>query len=395
MNIETAISKRSSQVEWSGIRVMFALADEIPGVINLGIGQPDFDTPEFIREAAKKALDDGFTRYPPARGFADLREAIAEKLERENHIVANPATEIFVSVGAMQAIFNSILNLIDPGDEVVVIDPGYDYYSQIRLFGGVPVRVPAHEKNHFQVDPADIREALTPKTKLIMLNSPSNPTGAVFDEATLRAIASLAQERQILVLSDEPYEHIVFDEKKHFSIASVEGMKERTISVFTLSKTYAMTGWRVGYVVAPPPLIDEMDKLMEHMVSGVTAVAQRAALAAITGPQDCVREMLLEYEKRRAIVDRRLNEIQGVSCLLPEGTFYAFPNFSRVGLSSWNLAKYLVQEHKVALVPGSIFGQNGEGYLRLSFAASPETLEEGIIRIKKGVENLKQRQVSR
>ncbi|MGA2958351.1 MAG: pyridoxal phosphate-dependent aminotransferase [Thermodesulfobacteriota bacterium] len=395
MNMETAISKRSSQVEWSGIRIMLALADEIPGVINLGIGQPDFDTPEFIREAAKKALDDGFTRYPPARGFADLREAIAEKLERENHIVANPATEIFVSVGAMQVIFNSILNLIDPGDEVVVIDPGYDYYSQIRLFGGVPVRVPAHEKNHFKVDPADIRRALTPKTKLIMLNSPSNPTGAVFDEATLRAIASLAQERQVFVLSDEPYEHIVFDKKKHFSIASVEGMKERTISAFTLSKTYAMTGWRVGYVVAPPPLIDEMDKLMEHMVSGVTAVAQRAALAAITGPQDCVQEMLLQYEKRRAIVEQRLDEIQGVSCLLPEGTFYAFPNFSRVGLSSWNLAKYLVQEHKVALVPGSIFGQNGEGYLRLSFAASPETLEEGIFRIKKGIENLKERQVSR
>jgi len=259
----------------------------------------------------------------------------------------------------------------------------------------VPVRIPAHEKNHFKVDPADIRGALTPETKLIMLNSPSNPTGAVFDEATLRAIASLAQERQIFVLSDEPYEHIVFDEKKHFSIASVEGMKERTISVFTLSKTYAMTGWRVGYVVAPPPLIDEMDKLMEHMFSGVTAVAQRAALAAITGPQDCVREMLLQYEKRRAIVDKGLNEIEGVSCLLPEGTFYAFPNFSRVGLSSWDLAKYLVQEHKVALVPGSIFGQNGEGYLRLSFAASPETLEEGIFRIKKGVEKLKERQVSR
>ena len=160
MNIETAMSKRSSQVEWSGIRIMFALADEIPGVINLGIGQPDFDTPEFIREAAKKALDAGFTRYPPARGFADLREAIAGKLERENHIVANPATEIFVSVGAMQVIFNSILNLIDPGDEVVVIDPGYDYYSQIRLFGGVPVRVRAQEKNHFKVDPADIRGVL-------------------------------------------------------------------------------------------------------------------------------------------------------------------------------------------------------------------------------------------
>ncbi len=391
MELPHYVSKRSREVEWSGIRIMFALADQIPGVINLGIGQPDFDTPEFIREAAKKALDEGYTRYPPARGFPDLREAIARKLSRENKIIADPNSEIFVAVGAMQAIFNTILHLIDPGDEVVVIDPGYDYYSQIRLFGGIPVPVPAHEKNHFQVDPADIRAALTPKTKLIMLNSPSNPTGAVFDEATLRAIARLAQDREIFVLSDEPYEHIVFDGKKHFSIASVEGMKERTISAFTLSKTYAMTGWRVGYVVAPPCLIDEMDKLMEHMCSGVTAVSQRAALAALTGPQDCVGEMFLHYEKRRAIVHRGLNGIPGVSCLLPEGTFYAFPNISRIGLPSWDVAKYLVQEHRVALVPGSIFGRNGEGYLRLSFAASPDKLEEGIFRIRKGIEHLKQR----
>jgi len=393
--MKSALSLRSCQVEWSGIRIMFCLADEIPGVVNLGIGQPDFDTPEFIREAAKQALDDGFTRYPPARGFMDLREAIAAKLKRKNHITADPETEIFVSVGAMQVIFNTILNLIDPGDEVVVIDPGYDYYSQIRLFGGVPVRVPAREKNGFRVDPEEIRAALTLKTKLLMLNSPSNPTGAVFDEAALRAIAQLVLERRIFVLSDEPYEDIVFDGKKHFSIASLDGMRDRTISAFTFSKTYAMTGWRVGYVVAPPPLIDEMDKLMEHMFSGVTAVAQRAALAALTGPQDCVGEMLQAYEERRAIVHRGLNAIPGVSCLQPDGTFYAYPNVSAAGLSSWDLAKYLVREHKVALVPGSIFGQNGEGYLRLSFAASPERLEEGISRIKKGIEDLQERRIKR
>jgi aspartate/methionine/tyrosine aminotransferase len=391
MGIEGYLAKRNRGVEWSGIRIMFDLANENPDVVNLGIGQPDFDTPEFIREAAKKAIDDGYTRYPPAKGFQDLREAIAEKLRTENKIIADPDSEIFVSVGAMQVIFNAILHLIDPGDEVIVIDPGYDYYSQIRLFQGVPVSVPAYEKNGFKVNPSDIQAAITDKTKLIIINSPSNPTGALFDESILRKIASISQEHDIPVLSDEPYEHIIFDGKKHISIAAFEGMQDRCISAFTMSKSYAMTGWRVGYVAAPKPIIDEMEKLMEHMVSGVSAVAQRAALAAICGPQDCVAEMLKKYEKRREIVDRGLNAIDGISCILPESTFYSFPNVSRIGLSSWDLAKYLVRQHRVALVPGSIFGKNGEGYLRLSFAAGEEKLEEGISRMQAGVERLLER----
>jgi aspartate/methionine/tyrosine aminotransferase len=391
MGIEGYLAKRNRGVEWSGIRIMFDLANENPDVVNLGIGQPDFDTPEFVREAAKKAIDDGYTRYPPAKGFQDLREAIAEKLRTENKIIADPDSEIFVSVGAMQVIFNAILHLIDPGDEVIVIDPGYDYYSQIRLFQGVPVSVPAYEKNGFKVNPSDIQAAITDKTKLIIINSPSNPTGALFDESILRKIASISQEHDIPVLSDEPYEHIIFDGKKHISIAAFEGMQDRCISAFTMSKSYAMTGWRVGYVAAPKPIIDEMEKLMEHMVSGVSAVAQRAALAAICGPQDCVAEMLKKYEKRREIVYRGLNAIDGISCILPESTFYSFPNVSRIGLSSWDLAKYLVRQHRVALVPGSIFGKNGEGYLRLSFAAGEEKLEEGISRMQAGVERLLER----
>jgi aspartate/methionine/tyrosine aminotransferase len=386
--MEKFLAARTHEIEWSGIRIMFALADEIPGVVNLGIGQPDFDTPEFIREAAKKALDEGYTRYPPAKGFADLREAIAKKLKRENNIDADPDTEIFVSVGAMQGIFNTALHLLDPADEVIVIDPGYDYYSQIRLFGGVPVRVSAYEKNRFKVDPHDIQKAITDKTKLMIINTPSNPTGAVLDKKILEAIANLAQRHNISILSDEPYESIIFDGQKHVSLASLDGMKALTISAFTLSKTYAMTGWRVGYVVAPKPFIDEMEKLMEHMVSGVTAVAQRAALAAITGSQACVAEMVRAYERRRKIIYEGLNAIEGVSCILPESTFYAFPNISGFGLTSWELAKYLVKEHRVAMVPGSIFGNNGEGYLRISFAMNSRTLKEGISRIKKGLEAL-------
>ena len=388
MEIDQHLSKRSHEVEWSGIRIMFALADEIPDVVNLGIGQPDFDTPEFIRDAAKQALDDGFTRYPPAKGFEDLRRVIADKLKRENNIAADPDTDIYVAVGAMQVIFNTCLHLLNKGDEVIVIDPGYDYYSQIRLFGGVPVPVPARESNRFKVDPDDIKAAITNKTKLMIINTPSNPTGAIFEADSLRAIARLAMEHDLIVLSDEPYEHILFDGHQHISIGSFKGMARRTISAFTLSKSYAMTGWRVGYTVAPPAVINEMEKLMEHMVSGVTAVAQRAALAAIEAPRDCVREMVKIYDERRLVVHEGLNSIDGIRCLKPESTFYAFPNISSFGLSSWAFAEYLVKEHKVAVVPGSIFGKAGEGHVRLSFAASVEQLMEGIGRIQRGVEAL-------
>ncbi len=388
MDIQKQLAQRSHAVEWSGIRVMFALADEIEGVINLGIGQPDFDTPLHIREAAKIALDEGYTRYPPAKGFLDLRQAIAEKLRLKNKIHADPDTNIFVAVGAMQVIFNAILHLIEPGEEVMVIDPGYDYYSQIGLFGGLPVRIPAREENGFKVDPVDVKKAVTPKTKMMIINTPANPTGALLDEGILDALAEIAQHHGVLVLADEPYEDIVFDGNKHYSIGAIDGMQDLTISAFTLSKSYAMTGWRVGYAVAPKSVIDEMEKLMEHMVSGVTAMAQRAALAAITGPQTCVEEMLKAYDRRRRIVYEGLNAIDGISCLMPESTFYAFPNIKSIGMSSWDFAKFLVKEHKVALVPGSIFGRNGEGYLRLSFAAGSEQLTEGLSRIKAGVEKI-------
>jgi len=391
MKSNSYLADRTHAVEWSGIRIMFALADEIQDIVNLGIGQPDFDTPESIRDAAKQALDAGYTRYPPAKGFEDLRQAIAHKLKAENNIIADPDTEIYVAVGAMQVIFNTCLHLLNPGDEVIVVDPGYDYYSQIRLFGGVPVTVPAFESNQFKVDPADIQAAITEKTKLMIINTPSNPTGAIFDEEILQAIANLAIKHDIWVLADEPYEHILFDGRRHISIGSFDGMAERTISAFTLSKSYAMTGWRVGYTAAPKAVIDEMEKLMEHMVSGVTAVAQRAALAAITGPQDCVQEMVATYDKRRHFVFEGLNAIEGIQCLKPESTFYAFPNIASTGLSSWDFAKYLAKEHKVAVVPGSIFGKAGEGYVRLSFAADTEQLRKGIERIGRGVASLQGR----
>jgi aminotransferase len=385
MDIEKLFASRNQGVEWSGIRIMFALADKIDGVVNLGIGQPDFDTPEHIRDAAKAALDQGYTRYPPASGFADLRKAVAKKLAKENKIQADPDSEIFISVGAMQGIFNIMLHLLNKGDEVLVVDPGYDYYSQIRLFGGVPVCIPAREENRFKIDPKEVAQAVTPKTKALILNTPSNPTGAIFDRDILEQVAAICQKHGIMVISDEPYEHILFDNNEHVSMGSLDGMQDLTVSIYTLSKSYAMTGWRVGYVAAHKAIIAEMEKLMEHMVSGVTSVAQRAALAAIQGSQDCVRQMVERYAKRRDLVIDGLNSIKGISCIKPESTFYAFANISSFGMSSWEFARHMVEKHKVAMVPGSIFGDNGEGFVRISFATSSANLEEALKRIEKGV----------
>ena len=385
MDIKKLFAARNQGVEWSGIRIMFAMADKIDGVVNLGIGQPDFDTPEHIRDAAKAALDQGFTRYPPASGFADLRQAVAKKLAKENKIQADPDSEIFISVGAMQGIFNIMLHLLNTGDEVLVVDPGYDYYSQIRLFGGVPVRIAAREENQFKIDPKEVAQAITPKTKAFILNTPSNPTGAIFDRDILEQVAAICQKHGVMVISDEPYEHILFDNNEHVSIGSLDGMQDLTVSIYTLSKSYAMTGWRVGYVAAHKAIIAEMEKLMEHMVSGVTSVAQRAALAAIEGSQDCVKQMVKKYAKRRDLVIDGLNSIKGISCIKPESTFYAFANISSFGMSSWEFARHMVENHKVAMVPGSIFGENGEGFVRISFATSSANLQEALQRIEKGV----------
>lgn len=388
MHVNAGMSNRISRVEWSGIRNMHAKAAKLEGVINLGIGQPDFDTPDHIVEAAKVALDQGYTRYPPAQGFADVRQAISKKLRHQNGITADPETEIMVTVGAMQVVFNTMLNFIEPGDEVIVMDPGYDYFSQIRLFGGKPVPVPLYEINGFHLDPDDLRAAITPKTRMVVVNSPSNPTGAVFDRALMQEIAEIAIAHDLYVFSDEPYEDLMFDGREQISIAALPGMKERTITAFTLSKTYAMTGWRVGYAVGTATVIAEMEKLMEHLVSGVTAVSQRAALAAISGPQDCVADMVAAYERRRHVVHDGLNAIEGVSCLLPESTFYAFPNIKSLGLSSWELADHILKVARVITIPGPIFGENGEGYLRLSFAVEDEELRDALARMKQAIEGL-------
>lgn len=393
-NCRKVISERSIAVEWSGIRTVSGKMNKIKtGGISLGVGQPDFDTPAHIREAAKKALDMGFTRYPPSKGFDDLIEVISEKLKQKNNIVADPESQIFISVGAMQAIFNTMIVLINPGDEVIVIEPGFIYNSQIRLFGGVPVPVIAREENGFKVDPDDIRKAVTPKTRLIILNSPSNPTGTMYEREILMDIASIAQQHKIYVLSDEAYEDIIFN-ADHHSIGSIDGMQELAISVFTFSKSYAMTGWRVGYVVAKSEIISEMEKLMEHMLSGVTAVSQRAAIAALKGPQNCINEMVSEYEERRELICNALDQIEGVSYCKPEATFYIYPNISGTGIESPELVDFLIKTQKVGTVPGNTFSQNGLNHIRISFATSQENIVEGLSRIKKGIHEISSHKLS-
>ena len=388
-NSPMKISLTNNQsVNQTGIRELQLVAQEIPGGINLAKDQSDFAPPEFICETVAKAVDDGYAGNLPLRGFKDLRETIAAKLRAENNIEADPDSEILVAADKTPVLFRVCRHLIQAGDEVIMVDPGFNYGSYTQLIGGIPVRVPAYESNGFKVDPEDIRLALNDKTKLIIINTPANPTGAVLNKTVLNEIARIAREHDLWVLSDETFEHLIFNGIGHTSIGSLDDMKNRTISVYSLSASYAVAGWQAGYVVAPKTVIDELEKHCEYMESRDAAVVQQAALAAIHVRPDFVRKMMKEFEKRRAMVHQGLNAIEGVSCVMPASTFYAFPNFTKLGLTSWNLARYLVREHKVALLPGSIFGTRGEGFLRLTFAIDSADLKRAVSRIKNGVGQL-------
>ena len=377
------------KIKPSGIRKLFDLAQGKKGLVSFGIGEPDFTTPSHIREAAKKALDKGYTRYTPNLGFPEFRDVLADKLKQKNKISVTPE-EVVVTSGGTEALFFAFYYLLNPTDELIIPDPGFVVYEpQVYFVDGKPVYLPLRGENNFHPDLEELKNCITPKTKAILLNSPSNPTGAVFNKDELLAIAKLAQEKDIFVISDELYEDIVYDGKEHISIASLPGMKERTISIFGFSKSYAMTGWRLAYLAAPLNLVKEMAKLLQNTSVCANSIAQRAGLAAIQGSQDCVKEMFTAYNERRNVLAKGLNEIQGLSCYTPEGTFYAFVNIKETGMSAEELSMYLLEECKVVTVPGTAFGAQGEGYIRLSFATSLEDIKEGIKRIKKGIEKIK------
>ncbi len=382
------VSTRSQAVPWSGVRKMFDLAGRYKGVINLSVGEPDFNTPQHVLDAAADAMKAGYTRYTPNAGLMELREALAEKLRKENGIEADPATEIIATVGGMGALSLAVLAMIDSGDEVLIPDPGFvSFEAQVILAGAKPVPLPLREENEFSIDPSDVVSQISPRTKALMINSPSNPTGAVTTERELRNIAQIACQHDLTVISDEAYESILYDGTKHFSIASLPEMRNRTISIYSFSKTYAMTGWRIGYAVANEAIVREMIKLQEHIVAHPSSISQKAAIAALRGPQDCVREMVKEYEERRDLIFNEVNKIDGITSLKPKGAFYLFPNVSKFG-SSADLAMYLLEKARVVTVPGAAFGNHGEGYLRLSYATSKEEIRAAISRIRDAIEKL-------
>jgi len=369
---------------------MFVQAKSVPNVISLGLGEPDFSPPPHVLEAVKQALDHGKTHYPPTTGIPELLEALAKKAKRDYGLSYDPSTEILVTVGGTQAIFLALQALINPRDEVLIPDPGFVCYEpSVYLAGGIPISTPLLEKDGFVIDQDYVISHITRRSRMLVVNSPNNPTGSTFSYADLLNLAKVAKERDLLVISDEVYEKITYDDERHHCMATFPDMRERTIVVGSFSKTYAMTGFRVGYAYGPQRLIAPMTLAHQFSVACVDGPAQYGALAALNGPQDFVKKMVAEFDRRRKLVFARLNEIKGFHCNLPKGAFYVFANIKDFGKSSERLAEHLVSNAGVITVPGSAFGKHGEGYLRLSYATAYDQLEEAFNRMEKAAEAFK------
>jgi aminotransferase len=374
------LSKIALNYPASGIRRMFDLAAKYDDAISLTLGEPNFDTPINIKQAAKKAIDDGYTHYNPNAGILELRKVIAENYRKYSPTFS--FENVMITVGALEGFTLSLMTTVDPGDEIIVPDPCFpNYIGQILLVGAIPVSVPVYEENDFKIRAQDIRKALTPKTRGIVLNSPSNPLGSVLDRAEIERIAEVAEERDLLVYSDECYEKLLYDGHEHFSMAQIPEVAKRVLLINSLSKTYAMTGWRIGFVLGSQDIISNMPKIQEGIVSCVSTFTQIAAIEALKGPQTAVEEMVKNYLRRRDILIDGLNNIPGFKCKKSPGSFYAFANIKEFGKSSMEFAEELITGARVVTVPGSAFGKMGEGYLRLVFANSDENLKEAVSRI--------------
>jgi aspartate/methionine/tyrosine aminotransferase len=365
-----------------------ALEAEGRSIVYLQIGEPDFDTPAHVREAAKKALDAGETHYGPFAGIPALREAIAADVTARKGFAADPS-QVFVTVGGKGVMLYAILGLVDPGDEVIVPDPGYPIYESLaRFVGGTPVTVPIRMANDFRLDVNELASLVSPRTRVLVLNSPANPTGGVLTRGDLEAIAELAISHDLWVLTDEIYGRILYDDAEHVSIASLPGMAERTIVLDGFSKTFAMTGWRLGYAIVPPALQETYSQLIINTISCAPTFAQIGAVEALTGPQDDVEAMVREFRVRRDLIVDGLNEIPGFECRLPSGAFYVFPSIAGTGLSGAELADRLLQEAGVCVLAGTAFGGGGDEHIRISYAASQEQLTEALARIRRFVAGL-------
>ncbi len=375
------LAERVAGLKPSGIRKFFDIVATMDDVISLGIGEPDFTTPEPILEAGIEALRQGETHYTSNAGIYELREAISDLLEEKYQVRYDPADEVVISVGVSEALYLSLTAVINPGEEIIIPTPCFvSYQAEVILAGGVPVEVPGSLENNFQPEPELIEAAITPKTKAIFIGFPNNPTGAVATRENLLAISKIAEKHDLLVISDEIYDSLVYG-VEHVCFASLPGMKERTITLGGFSKSYAMTGWRVGYAAAPAEILQGLVRVHQYTVMSAPSMSQIAALAAVRFGADHVEEMRLKYDRRRQLIVSRLNEI-GLETFMPQGAFYAFPQIKCTGLDDELFAQNLLDEEKVAVVPGSAFGAGGEGFVRCSYATKYEKIEQALDHIE-------------
>ncbi len=382
------VAKRVATLKPSGIRKFFDIVATMDDVISLGIGEPDFTTPEPILEAGIDAIRNGETHYTSNAGIFELREAISDLLEEKYQVKYDPIDEVVVTVGVSEALYLALTAVINPGEEIIILTPCFvSYQAEVILAGGVPVEVPGSMENKFQPEPELIEAAITPKTKAIFIGFPNNPTGAVANRETLLEVSRIAEKHDLLVISDEIYDSLVYG-VEHVCFASLPGMKERTITLGGFSKSYAMTGWRVGYAAAPADILQGLVRVHQYTVMSAPSMSQLAAFAAVRIGADHVEEMRVKYDRRRKLIVNGLNEI-GLETFMPQGAFYAFPKIESTGLDDDLFAKNLLGEEKVAVVPGSAFGAGGAGFVRCSYATQYEKIEKALERIESFVNRYK------
>jgi len=355
-------------------------------VVGFGAGEPDFDTPQHIKDAAIKALADGFTKYTPSSGIPELRQAIADKFKRENGLAYKPS-QVIVSCGGKHSCYNVILATCQEGDEVIIPAPYWlSYPEMVKLAGAKPIILQTTDQTEFKLTPDQLRAAITPRARLLIFNSPSNPTGSVYTPEEIKAIGDLCVEKGVLIMSDEIYEHLLYDGAKHKSVASFsQAHYDHTIVVHGFAKAWSMTGWRLGFLAAPEPIAKAIDAVQSHSTSNPTSFAQKGGVAALTGPQDHLPKWLAEYDKRRSYAWKKLNRTPGITCVNSKGAFYLFPNISKTGLKSTDFCAKLLEQEKVAAVPGIAFG--ADDYIRLSYATSMANIEKGLDRLERFCKN--------
>lgn len=384
------VSKIAQEIKGSTIRKMFNMASGMTDTVSFALGEPDFTTSKNIIDAACKALQDGHTHYTPNAGILPLRQAIAKKLKNKNNVETDPETEVMITAGGMEALMLVMMVTMDPGDEIILADPFWtNHPSQVLMAGAIPKFVKVYEEDGFAYNPDNVRKAINNKTKAILINSPANPTGGVAEREVLEELARIAIEHDLIVITDEVYQHLIYDGAEFVSIASLTGMKERTVIIDSFSKAYAMTGWRIGYAAGCKEILQNMVKLHENVVSCITTSSQYGAIEALEGPQDYLGYMLEKYAMRRNLIVEGINSIEKLSCIKPKGAFYAFPNITGTGMKSEEFAVELLKKTGVVVVPGSGFGEAGEGFIRISYATSEENIKEGLKRIKAFVQGLK------